>query len=287
MNLADFDNVLYATGDEFDGNSQVVEVTFGLDSGNGDTNFASDNWSLDSIVALHLIDEAAVIADANDIDASDLMTADVRPSESIGQSVAWYVVVDNAVDTNAPLLGWDLDEFVCSEIDGNPCVYELRSGLSTSGTVLVADMTDTNSYQTDGDLSQNFTILMRCPEPPPKKAVGNIFPWPGVYPGGLGWGGSIPFSAGFPGGLPYPMTSGYAPGLSIPSFPGTYPGFTYPGSLTPWTSYGWTSYVPRFPVRFPTLGIFSPLGQSGWPINYWTGFPRSYNYQTGWFYTYY
>jgi hypothetical protein len=293
MNLPDFENVLYATGQEYDGNSQIVEVLFGLDSGAGTGTFDSDNWSQDNIVGLYLIDEAAVTGNNIDPD-NDLMTVDVRPSDSIGQSVAWYVMVENAADPNEadydPVLSWDLSQFACMELDGNPCVYELRSGLSTSGAVLVADMTDANSYQTvsqDGDPNQYFTILMTCPEPEPeptRKSTGKIFPWPGVYPGALGWG--LPVSAGFPGGLPYRMTSGYAPGLSIPSFPGTYPGFTYPGSLTPWTSYAFTSYVPRFPVTFPTTGIFSPVGQYGWPINYWTGYPRSYNYQTGWFYKY-
>ncbi|MGA1842785.1 MAG: hypothetical protein ACMUIU_19375, partial [bacterium] len=255
-----------------------------------------NNWA-DNVVRLQLIDEFAVNADPNNILDTDLLISDIRSPSGLTE-IAWYVMVEigDAVDTNQPgyypVLSWDPNSLGCTEVDGNSYVYQIRRGLGDSGTVLVDDMADTNSYQTvaaDGDPVQYLTILWTQappppPSPPPKK-VGNIFPWPGVYPGALGWGG-VPFSAGFPGGLPYPMTSGYAPGLSIPSFPGTYPGFTYPGSLTPWTSYAWTSYVPRFPVTFPTMGIFSPLGQYGWPINYWTGYPRPYSYQTGWFYTY-
>jgi hypothetical protein len=297
LNLPDFYNVLYATGQEFDGNSQIAEVLFGLDSGAGSAVPDPNNWSLDNIVRLQLIDEQSVIDDPNNIVADDLLIEDIRPSASIGQTVTWYVMVDNAANPNEPdyypVLSWDLDDLVCTEIDGNPCVYELISGLSASGTVLVDDMTDANSYQTvsqDGDPVQYFTFLLTCeppPPPPPPKKPARIFPWPGVYPGGLGWGG-IPFSAGFPGGLPYPMRSGYAPGLSIPSFPGTYTGFTFPGGYYPWTtSFAFTSYVPRFPATFPTLGLFSPIGLGGWPINYWTGgYPRPYTYQPGWFYNY-
>jgi hypothetical protein len=299
--LPDFDNVLYATGQEFDGNSQIVEVLFGLDSGAGSTDFNPDNWSQDIIVRLQLIDEQA---DPNNIVSGDLLVEDIRPVlDPNDTEIAWYVMVEigQAADSNQPdyypVLSWDpLD---CKNIDGNACeyVYELRRGLGASGTLLVNDMADTNSYLTvsqDGDPVQYFTILLTCetvipPPPPTKKPTGPIFPWPGVYPGGLGWGG-LPFSMGFPGGLPYPMRSGYAPGLSIPSFPGTYTGFTYPGSIYQWTSYpASTPYVPRFPVTFPALGIYSPIGwQAGaWPANYWTGgYPSAYSYQTGWFYTY-
>jgi hypothetical protein len=293
VNLPDFVNVLYATGQEYDGNSQIAEVLFGLDSGAGSAVADPDNWSLDDIVRLQLIDTNA---DPNNILMSELLVEDIRPALESGETeIAWYVMVEQA-DSNVVDLSWDPLE--CTQIDGEDCdyVYTLISELGTSGTVLVADMTDTDSHQTifpDGESVQYFTILLACepepePEPTPtRRPTGNISPWPGVFPGALGWGG-IPFSAGFPGGLPYPMRSGYAPGLSIPSFPGTYTGFTYPGSVTPWTSFrAYTSFIPRFPSTFPTLGIFSPVGLGGWPMNYWTGgYPRPYTYQSGWFYTY-
>jgi hypothetical protein len=292
-NLPDFDNVLIATGQEFDGNSQVVEVTFGLDDGAGSGIPADpDNWSRDDIVQLLLIGDT----DPN------MWVVDLRPSDSLVLPVAWPVMVEigDAADSNQPayypVLSWELSGSLCAEFDGNDCVYELISGLDIGGTVL-ANMTDTNSYQTvsqDGDPDQYFTILMTCeapepepePEPEPKPTRPSyIYPYPGVYPGAVGWGG-LPFSLGFRGGLPFPMTSGFAPGLSIPSFPGTYLGFTYPGSYAPWTSPAFTPYVPRFPVTFPTLGLFSPFGRFGWTQNYWTGYPRTFPYQSGWFNTF-
>jgi hypothetical protein len=296
VNLPDFDNVLYVAGQEFDTNAQVAEVLFGLDSGAGSSVADSDNWSQDNIVRLQLIEESAA-GDPNNIGAGDLLVEDVRPALGPNENeIAWYVMVEigDGADPNLPgyypVLSWDsLD---CGQLD-DACTYryELRSGLSANGTLLVADMSDANSLETTGDTVQHFKVVLICepepePEPTIRRPTGNIFPWPGVFPGGLGWGG-LPFSAGFPGGLPYPMRSGYAPGLSIPSFPGTYTGFTYPGSFPPYTSWAWTSYVPRFPVTFPTLGLFSPIGYGGWPMNYWTGgYPRSYTYQTGWFNTY-
>jgi hypothetical protein len=284
---------LIATGQDLVGQTQTVDVEFGLDWDLAGILVDPNNWA-DDIVRLQLIDEPAVIADPNNLVDTDYLISDIR--DASGQTtIAWYVLVEigGTADPNQPdyypVLSWDTNTLGYTEVDGKDYVYQLISGLGDSGTVLVENMVDTNSYQTvsqDGDPVQYFTILWTqepippAPPSPPPRPSQQILPWPGVFSGALGWGG-IPFSAGFPGGLPYQLSSGYAPGLSIASFPGTYPGFTYPGSVYP----SWTSYVPRFPATFPTLGLFPPVG-IGWPSNYWIGFPQPSFYKTGWFYQY-
>jgi hypothetical protein len=267
----------------------TADVTFGLyHSASAGGN--PDNWSMNDIVRLQLIDANDVTGDPNDF---IYLTEDIRLAE--GQTeIAWYVLVEigGQADPNyCPELVWDPNELGCLEVNGDEYVYMLISGLGDSGDVLVENMGDSNSYQTgaagDCDPIQYYTILwMEKPEPepvtPPKQPSRQIFPWPGIYPGALIWGG-IPFSSGFPGGLPYnTFGSAYAPGLSVPSFPGTYPGFTYPSSLY---TKAWTYTLPRFPATFPTLGIFSPVGL-GWNRNYWTGFKIPNLYQSGWYYSY-
>jgi hypothetical protein len=263
-------------------------VTFGLYE-TGSTTENPDNWSADDTVRLQLIDANDVTGDPNDY---TYLTEDIRAAT--GQlEIAWYALVEigGQADPNYyPELTWDPSELGCLEVNGTEYVYMLIRGLGDSGDVLVEDMGDSNSYQTsaaDGDPIQYYTIMwVEKPEPEPvtptKKPTRQIYPWPGVYPGGLIWGG-LPFTSGFPGGLPYnTFGSAYPPGLSVPSFPGTYPGFTYPSSLY---TKAWTPTVPRFPVTFPTLGIFSPVG-SGWNRNYFIGYKIPSMYQSGWYYSY-
>jgi hypothetical protein len=284
---------LTAIGQEFGGNQETVYVEFGLDSLLAGTTSNPDNSSANGVVRLQLIDQFADITDPNTFVPADYLVFDVR--DATGQTeIAWYVLVEigDEADPNDsgyyPILTWDPNNLGCLEVNGDAYEYRLISGLGDSGVVLVQNMADTDSYQTgaqDGDPTQYFTILWTQtpePPPPPRKPSRQIFPWPGVFPGGLGWGG-IPFSVGYPLGISSRFTSGYAPGLSIPSFPGTFTGFTYPG----WSYPSWTPTVPRFPTTFPTMGLFSTIG-FGWNRNYFIGFPSfSYNYpRPGYFYPY-
>jgi hypothetical protein len=291
---------LFATGQYYDGNTQIAYVRLGLDS-NSPLGLASkisdpNNWSQDNIVRLQLIDPEADISDPMTFTDIDYLISDIRVASGQTQ-IAWYVMVETGDEADPcqpdyyPVLGWDPNNFGSTEeIYGNEYVYQLIRGLGDSGEVLVDNMADenTNSYKTgsqDGDPIQYFTILWtQKPEEPVKEekpgSSKQILPWPGVYPRALGWVG-IPFTAALPGGLPSALSSGYQPGLSIPSFPGTPIGFAYPGGGYP----SWTTSVPGFPMTFPILGLFAPVGQ-GWPINYWTGYPQPGFYQTGWFYQY-
>jgi hypothetical protein len=257
-----------------------VVVTFGLYE-TGST-LAEDNLSSDGSVRLQLLDPDAVETDPNNlIPAEDYLTEDIR--EATGQlEILWYVLVEvgGQADPNfCPELTWDPNEFGCLIINGTDYVYKLVGGLDPDGVVLVENMADPNSnfYQPDCE-EEYFTIVWTAayvepepePEPEPKpKPTRQIYPYPGVFPRPIGWGG-LPFSiGGFPGGLPYSFGSSYGPGLSIPSFPGTFTGFSYPGGYPN----SWSTYMPRFPSRFPTLGIFSPVGV-GWSFNYFTGYNR-------------
>ncbi|MGA1842414.1 MAG: putative metal-binding motif-containing protein [bacterium] len=281
---------LIATGQDYTGSPQTEYVEFGLDSALAGEIVDPNNWSTDNMVRLQLIDSDANITDPNTFTDYDHLVFDVRDAN--GQTkLAWYVLVEigDAADPNLPdyypMLSWDPNNFGCAEVNGKEYVYQLIRGLGDSGEVLVENMLNTNSYYTgsqDGDPVQYFTILWMTPiiPIPPPRHHRHMFPYPGVFPRSLGWVG-FSFTGGFPGGLPFPSGSGYASGLSIPSFPGTITGFAYPGS-----SYtAWTPFVPRFPSTFPTLGLIPPFGQ-GWPFNYWSGFPTTGFYPTGWFYRY-
>jgi hypothetical protein len=265
--------------------TQTADVYFGLDHTWFGIQIDPNNWSDDRTVRLQLIDPNAVAGDPNDfVPEEDYLTEDVRAAT--GQfEILWYVLVeiggqaDPNQDNYYPELTWDPNNLGCLEVNGDAYEYRLIRGLGIDGDVLVENMGDSNSYQTgdqDGDPVQYFTIMWTQtppPPPPPKKPSRQIFPWPGVFPGGLGWGG-IPFSVGYPLGIPSTFTSGYPPGLSIPSFPGTFTGFTYQG----WRYPAFTPFVPRFPTTFPTMGLFSTIG-SGWSRNYFIGFPSfNYNY---------
>lgn len=279
---------------------QTVNVEFGVESGLDGRIINPDNWSEDYIVRLQLINVQAGdidIMDPNTFSEAHYLVEDIR--EPSGQAeIGWYVLVEISEEGNPYgsdyylILSWDTNDFKCKEVNCKEYEYQLIRGIGGIGTVLVDNMLDINSYQTcsqDGGLIKYFTILGKQTfenkedeedERIPKKTSKQILPWPGVSPGTLGWSGFSP-ERGFPGGLPSPVSSGYPSGLSIPSFPGTYIGFTYPGGMYS----AWTSFVPRFPLTFPVLGIFSPVGQ-GWTSNYWTGYPHPNAYQTGWFYTY-
>jgi hypothetical protein len=262
---------LFATA-EFD---EPIWVTFGLyETG---SSIVGDNWSGDSTVRLQLLDADAVETDPNNlIPAEDYLIEDIRAAT--GQlEILWYVLVEvgGQADPNfCPELSWDPSLLGCLMVDGNDYVYQLVSGLGTTGEVLVENMADANSYQTDCEEEYYTIVWTEEPEEEKKeeekpKPPKRIFPYPGVFPGSLGWGG-LPFSiGGFPGGLPYSFGSRYGPGLSIPSFPGTFTGFSYPGGYPN----SWSNYVPRFPSTFPTLGIFSPVGV-GWGFNYFSGYNR-------------
>ncbi|MGA1840282.1 MAG: MopE-related protein [bacterium] len=259
-----------------------------------------ENWSEDLGVRLQLIDVQqgeTDITDPNTFTEANYIVADFR--EPSGQAeIMWYVLVEISEEGNSnasdyyPVLSWDPNDFKCIEANHTKYDYQLLRGLGSSGIVLVDNMADAGSYQTssqDGELVKYFTIL-GTKEPEEKeeeddegtlpKTSKQIFPWPGTITGGLGWSG-FPQTIEFFGGLPSPVRSGYPPGLSIPSFPGAYTGFTYPGGMYN----AQTSFVPRFPSKFPVIGIFSPVGR-GWHGNYWTGYPLPSLSQTGWFYTY-
>jgi hypothetical protein len=296
-----FAATLTVTGQVLDIFDQTADVGLGvLRPGLAEAIINPDNWSEDFIIRLQLIDALAGDIDINDPNTfakNHYLVADIR--EPSGQTeIAWYVMVEMNEEGNPdvpdsyPLLSWDSNDFSCEEVNGNGYDYQLLRGLGSSGIVLVDNMAVTNSYRTssqDGNLIKYFTILgTQKPkeeeeeedEGQPQKPSKQILPWPGAFPGGLGWSG-FSLTGGFPKGLPSSAKSGYPAGLSIPSFPGTYIGFAYPGGMYR----AWTSFVPRFPATFPVLGIFSPVGL-GWHGNYWTGYPFPSDYQTGWFYTY-
>lgn len=290
---------LAATGQVYDIFDQIAYVDFGLGSDGSEIVINPYNWSEDYIVRLQLIHAQAEdidITDPNTFTGAHYLVKDIR--EPSGEAeIAWYVLVEMNEEGNSnasvynPVLSWDPSDFGCQEVNGNGYDYQLIRGLGNSGIVLVNNMTETSYYQTcsqDGGLIKYFTILVsQKPEEKGdkehkstiKKPFKQILPWPGVFTGALGWSG-FSLTGGFPVGLPSTARSGYASGLSIPSFPGTYIGFTYPGGMPG----AWTSFVPRFPMKFPVLGVFSPVGQ-GWHGNYWTGYPSPSLYQTGWFYT--
>jgi hypothetical protein len=271
----------------------LAEVRFGLDFSAASIQIDPNNWSDDGIVRLQLIDALAgdiEITNPDTFTESHYLVEDIRLAS--GQTeIAWYLMVEICEEKNPdlseryPILSWDPNNFGCTEIDGKDYVYQLIRGLSSTGKVLIDNMIDTSSYQTDsqdGEMAKYFTILWReKPEPPTpsKKSYIQILPWPGIYPGGLGWP-SFSLTGGFPGGLPFPAKVGYPPGISRPSFPGMFPGLTFPG----WTYTSWTT-APGYPFVFPRAGLF-PYTWTSWPALYWNLSPGKGLYNTGWFYPY-
>ncbi|MGA1842166.1 MAG: putative metal-binding motif-containing protein [bacterium] len=287
----------------------LAEVRFGLDFGAAAIQIDPNNWSDDGILRLQLIDAMAgdiEITDPDTFTESHYLVEDIRVAS--GQTgIAWYLMVEISEEKNPdlseryPVLSWDPNNFGCVEIDGNDYIYQLIRGLSGSGSVLVDNMVDADSYQTvskDGETVKYFTILWReKPEPPvqTKKSYMQILPWPGMYQGGLGWP-SFSLTGGFLGGLPFPAKVGYPSGLSRPSFPGTYPSLTFSGWTYPsWTSIpgysfpGWTysswMAAPTYSFLFPGIGVL-PSAWTSLPPLYWNLSPGAGGYNTGWSYTY-
>jgi hypothetical protein len=273
--------------------SPLAEVRFGLDFSAAAIQINPNNWSDDGIARLQLIDALAGDIDITNPDTfseDHCLVEDIRLAS--GQTeIAWYLMIEISEGKNPdlselyPMLSWDPNNFGCVEINGEDYVYQLISGLRSSGNVLIDNMIDTSSYQTDsqdGEMVKYFTILWRGkPElsAPSKKSYIQILPWPGISPGGLGWP-SFSLTGGFPGGLPFTAKVGYPPGISRPSFPGMFPGFTFPGGTYP----SWTS-VPGYSFLFPRIGLL-PSTWTSWPALYWNLSLGADPYRTGWFYPY-
>ncbi|MBN2373503.1 putative metal-binding motif-containing protein, partial [bacterium] len=182
-----FDANIIVTGQEYLLFGQQANVVFGLDASSYTAN-DPNNWSLDNIVRLELIDSNADISDPATFTDSTYLVDDIR--EASGQNkTAWYIEVEiGAADPGQagyyPTLSWEPLDFGCTNVYNKEYVYQLLRGLGETGTVLVNDMLTQTTYQTvsqDGDPIQYFTILWRekpKPPAPPTTTGQTIWPWP-------------------------------------------------------------------------------------------------------------